>query len=213
MGALDMDLRTFIASLTNMEQPKGPAVAYTPAHVIKALLTIDAEMAKGRIGLSKALGIGEGSVRTMIKKLTEKSVISVDSIGGCLLTPSGRSIVSELKAKLIASAQLDIKELDIQEPSFALQLRTDVSKAPLTKLRDIAVKYGADGMVIFAINNGIISFPKMTEDVSKTYPKLSMSLRSKFELKDGDALLVGFSKHPGAAELGTLEAALYLISY
>ena len=209
---MSMDLRSFIASITNLEQPKGPAVAYAPAHVVKALLIIDAEEAKGRIGLAKALGIGEGSIRTMIKKLVEKSVISVDSIGGCLLTPLGISIVSELKNLFVASAELDIKELDIQEPSFALQLRGDLSRVSLTKLRDIAVKNGADGMIIFCIKKGIVAFPQMADDISKTYPKLALSLKSKFKLKDGDSLLLGFSKDAAGAELGTLATALFLIS-
>jgi len=208
-----LPLKVFISQLTKSEAPKGPSPAYTVAHVIKVLLVLDAEKTMGRINLSKTLGIGEGSVRTIIKKLVEGSVVSVDSVGGCQLTDLGKLLVSELKRTIVSTAEVDLNETGITLPSYALQLRgVPLTGLSLTKLRDIAVKNGAEGMVIFTMKGGRISLPMMVDDVSKEYPKIVGVLKSDFRLEDGDSLLIGFSEDKKAAELGTLSAALFLIS-
>jgi len=208
-----LPLRSFIDQLTKSETPKGPSPAFTAAHVVKVLLVLDAEKTMGRINLSKTLGIGEGSVRTIIKKLVEGSIVSVDSVGGCQLTDLGKSLVSELKRTIISTAEVCLDEMGVTLPSYALQVRgVPLTGLSLTKLRDVAVKNGADGMVIFTMKDGRISLPMMADDVSKEYPKIVDALKSGFRLKDGDSLLIGFSKDKKEAELGTLSAALFLIN-
>ncbi|MBM5805686.1 MAG: DUF4443 domain-containing protein [Candidatus Verstraetearchaeota archaeon] len=206
-------LKSFIGQLTKSEVPKGPSPAFTAAHVVKVLLVLDAERTMGRINLSKTLGIGEGSVRTIIKKLVEGSVVSVDSVGGCQLTDLGKSLVSELRHTIVSTTEVDLNEMGITLPSYALQLRgVPLTGLPLTKLRDIAVKHGAEGMVIFTMKGGRISLPMMVDDVSKEYPSIVHALKSGFSLEDGDSILIGFSEDNKAAELGTLSAALFLIN-
>ncbi|HPC27186.1 MAG TPA: hypothetical protein PKX17_00510, partial [Candidatus Methanomethylicus sp.] len=64
-------------------------------------MIIDSAHSIGRIALSKKMKIGEGSIRTIIKKLVERGVIAVDSIGGCTLTETGNGIADELKGLLV----------------------------------------------------------------------------------------------------------------
>lgn len=205
-------LKTFLDSLVKSEQPKGPAPAFTPVHIIKSLLIIDSEHSIGRIALSKRLRIGEGSVRTIIKKMVEKGIITVDSIGGCTLTASGASIISELKAILIKTTPFDLAEMDIDAPCYAIHVRSSIEKIPLTRLRDLAVRNGADGMVILSYSANKFSFPLMSEDLSVSYPGLELRLRKAFTMREGDSVLVGFSKINVGAEDGTFATALAILN-
>jgi predicted transcriptional regulator len=208
-----MTLKSFITQLTKHETPKGPSPAFTAAHILEVLLILDSEKTMGRISLSKRLGIGEGSVRTIIKKLVEQSIISVDSVGGCHLTELGKTLISELKRTIIHTTELSIDEMGIILPSYAFQIRgIPLVGLSLTKLRDIAIKSGAEGMVIFCVKDGQISLPMMVDDVSKEYPKIANSLKSRFKLMDGDSILIGFSKDKKDSELATLSAVIFLLN-
>jgi len=194
------------------DTPKGPSPAFTPAHIVKALLVIEREQAIGRIVLSRELGIGEGSTRTVIKKLVERGLISVDSVGGCHLTDRGRVAVGALRKIIVANDYVDLAEVGISSPAYALQLRADPSSVPIIKLRDTAVKYGADGMMILTLKGGRLSMPMMDVDASEAYPGLMSALASRFRLREGDLLLIGFSESKDGAELGALSAALLIVS-
>lgn len=208
-----VSLKSFIGQISKPEAPKGPSPAFSASHIVKVLLILDSEQTMGRITLSKRLGIGEGSVRTIIKKLIEMSVISVDAVGGCHLTDLGKSLVAELRKSILATADIHIEEMGVALPSKAIQLRgISLSGSSFTRLRDIGVRNGAEGMVMFVFKDGKITFPLMTEDVAKDYPKITSSLKSTFSLNDGDAIFIAFSKELRLAEQGALSAAISLIA-
>ncbi|HRR53814.1 MAG TPA: hypothetical protein P5168_02210 [Candidatus Methanomethylicus sp.] len=175
-------------------------------------MIIDSAHSIGRIALSKKMKIGEGSIRTIIKKLVERGVIAVDSIGGCTLTETGNGIADELKGLLVKRISFNLSEMGIDLPSHAIHIRSELTKMPLTKLRDVAVKNGADGLVIFSYLGGRITLPLMTEDISKVYPALASYLEESFKLVEGDSVLVGFSNDLIHAEEGTLAAALAVVN-
>jgi len=205
-------LRSFIASIAKSSPPKGPSAAYASPHILKLIMLLDKRESMGRIALSKALEVGEGTVRTMVKKLVESGIIEVDSIGGCTLTERGRYLAAELNGFIVSSSSLDLRSLGIEMPSHALQVRAAISNTSLTKLRDVAVKSGAEGMVIFQYKGGTLAFPMMTDDASAAYPEIAYQIRARFELREGDAILVAFAERAVNAEIGALGAAIYLFS-
>ena len=211
-----LSLSSFISQLTKIETPRGPSPAYSPAHVIELLLILDSEQTMGRITLSKRLGVGEGSVRTMIKKLVESQMISVDAVGGCHLTDSGKLLVTDLRKVILATADVDLNEMGIALPSKAIQLRgLSLVNSHFTRLRDIGVRNGAEGMVIFIFKNGNFMFPLMTDevsDVAKNYPNITNCLKSIFSLNEGDVVFIAFSKELRLAEEAALSAAISLIA-
>lgn len=206
------ELRSFIATITQSSAPKGPSAAYTSSHILKLIMLIDKRGSMGRIALSKALEIGEGSVRTMVKKLVEAGILEVDSIGGCTLTNRGKSLAGELNGVIVSSSPLDLNSLGIGIPSHALHIRLGASITSLTRVRDIAVKAGAEGMMIFHYRGGTLAFPLMADDASASYPELADQIKGRFSLGEGDAILVAFAERAADAEIGALAAAIYLIS-
>jgi hypothetical protein len=67
-------------------------------------------------------------------------------------------------------------------------------------------------MVIFSYSGGHISMPLMTEDVYSEYPETIRDLKSGFDLRDGDSILIGFSANKNQAEMGALSAFISLIN-
>lgn len=204
-------LKTLLTELSRYEIPKGPSPAFTPVHIVKALLLLE-KGSMGRQSMSKMLGLGEGSARTLVKKLTERALVSVDPVGGCNLTNEGRLIVNELRQTILSSKEFTLEDFDIKLPSFAVQIRgPSAFTIPITKLRDVAVRNGAEGMLVFTVKDSKISLPMIVDDVSKDYPKLVSLIKNSFLLEDGDFIFIGFAEDKNAAELGTLAAALFCI--
>lgn len=206
-----MKLKALLAELSRGEVPKGPSPSFTPVHFVKALLLLE-KGSMGRQLMSKMLELGEGSARTLIKKLTERALVSIDPVEGCKLTEEGRLIVNELRRTIISAKEFTLEEFEIKLPSFAIQVRVpSLLDVPITKLRDIAVRNGAEGMLVFSVKDSKISLPMIVDDISKDYPKLVSMIESSFSLKDGDLILIGFAEDKKAAEIGTLAAAIYCI--
>ena len=203
--------RALMSNICKSEAPKGPSPAYAAAHVVKFLLILVAEETMGRITLARRLGIGEGSVRTIIKRLLEMSLISVDAVGGCNLTETGLSVVSELQEMIVSTSEVDLGEMGIAAPAFASHLRGLAIAPSLTRLRDVAVRNGAEGMMVFEFTDGKIRLPLMSEDISKDYPVIDAFIKSRFSLRNQDLILVGFAQGSLAAEVGTLSVSLNLI--
>lgn len=200
----------FVQSLSKAAQPKGPAAAYTPVHVIKALLIIESSKSVGRVMLARVLGIGEGSVRTIIKRLQQQSLISIDSIGGCALTPVGREVLGQIKKGMVSSCPIDLSGLGVTSPSFALQVSLDASVHSVLKLRDVAIRWGAEGALVFHFSGGRIVVPSITDDLSQTSPSMYYELMSKFRLRDGDYVLAAFAHDIASAEMSALAVFLFL---
>lgn len=201
---------SFVQSLSKAVQPKGPAAAYTPVHVIKAMFVIESSKSVGRVMLARILGIGEGSVRTIIKRLQQQSLISIDSIGGCSLTPIGREVLSQIKKGMVSSVPIDLSGMGVTYPSFAIHVSLDVSAHSVLKLRDIAIRWGAEGAIFFHFSGGRIVVPSITDDLSQTSPSTNYELMSRFSLQDGDYVIAAFAHDAATAEMSALAVFLFL---
>ncbi|MGQ9760084.1 MAG: DUF4443 domain-containing protein [Candidatus Methanomethylicaceae archaeon] len=205
------ELKKLLDELKRSEIPKGPPPAFSSVHFIKALLLLESK-SMGRQTISKMLGLGEGSTRTLVRKLLKRGLVSVDPVGGCDLTESGKSIVRQIRETIISSREVALEELGIELPSCAVQVRPpSIPGISITKLRDIAVRNGAEGMLVFTIKDFKISLPMIVNDISEDYPMLATSLERLFSLKNGDIIFVAFAKDKNVAELGALAVAIFFI--
>ncbi|MCE4610453.1 MAG: hypothetical protein F7B17_00590 [Desulfurococcales archaeon] len=80
------------------EPERGGAPGFTPYHVLEALKLLSRK-SMGRPALQRALGLGEGSVKTMVAKLREKGM--VERVGkGLKVTSAGARVAEVLTAIL-----------------------------------------------------------------------------------------------------------------
>ena len=182
----------------------GAEPSFTEVHLLRTLLILDTETI-GRKKLVKSLGVGEGSVRTIIKKLAAEGLLS-SSKAGHNLTSKGKAEVSSRLDHHSKPIPFDLGTLVTGSQSLIVVYGAASKASKAVGLRDAALKAGADGALIFAYDQGY-KLPGMD---LKEYPEAFKSLRTIL-IKDGDAVVVGFAATAQKAEDGAIAAALKMI--
>ena len=187
----------------------GPAPRFARFHVWKALWVIGRSGPLGRQRLTGVLGLGEGSVRTIVNFLTARGLVRTDE-AGMRLTAKGER---EVEAAGFSMATVNARGLVVGECDVAVLVR---GKAELVRdglrQRDEAVKAGAAGATTLVFRNGRLLMPPET-DMDTGYPQLARQVRAAFELREGDVIVIGSAGDLRAAEDGAMAAAVDLQSF
>ncbi len=180
----------------------GRAPDYTPAHVLFALNLLN-ENRIGRKQLSENLRVGEGTVRTIISRLSDEGLIEV-SRPGISLSPVGvsflGSILSRLNWCVFPSTDLTVAE------NNCIVLISGASEAIRygVEQRDQALIHGAVGATTLVMVDGSWVMPGTNESVELTIPEIMSP-------KDGDVIIIGSGDDEFSAELGALSAAIQIL--
>ncbi len=185
----------------------GKAPYFIEAHIVKALMIISRKPV-GRVNLAKTLGLGEGSIRTLVKHL-EKAGIIETSREGIVLTRSGQRLVSKMKSRISEIIDVPKSALTVGAFNVAVLVRgvADSVKAGLEQ-RDAAIKVGAQGATTLICSNGRLSMPLINEDVFIELPKVREMIISKLTPREDDIVVIGSAGDKLTAELGAIAAAL-----
>lgn len=170
---------------------------YTKLDVLRCFLSIRANTSRNDIVTN--LNLGEGTVRTILDFLKDKSMIT-STRKGHSLTYKGLSLLGNIKT------MIDVKDVKLSEfkplKNSAIQLKTTTPKKEY-ELRDIAIKHGAESALIFKYNGKKLIMPK-SEKQSFSFSHLE----NDFEFAKNDLLVVSFAKDKRWAEISNLAIAL-----
>ncbi|MDG7022788.1 MAG: hypothetical protein JRN07_05245, partial [Nitrososphaerota archaeon] len=83
---------------------RGPRAVFSEVHVLKAMLALGEAGTLGRGRLGSLVGLGQGEVRTLIKRLKENELIVIEP-GGCRLSKKGEREFGRLKEKVPWSSE------------------------------------------------------------------------------------------------------------
>ena len=122
-----MRLKEILESLS-ASQAQGPQPGFQSFQLLDALLTIDREAPIGRKKLSEKLGVGEGTIRTMLQRLKAASLVEVKGKGGCSLSEKGKRLISELRERLVEAGSLSLRLPWDYPENYALMVRGASSK-------------------------------------------------------------------------------------
>ncbi|PIT85760.1 hypothetical protein COU36_01445 [Candidatus Micrarchaeota archaeon CG10_big_fil_rev_8_21_14_0_10_59_7] len=155
---------------------------------------------KSRGALAKELGVGEGSVRTIIAFLLKTRLIDVGR-RGCALTKKGTIEITSLGVK--DARFVPATELSYGRRAFAIVLKMREQSGLLW--RDAAVKAGAEGATTLRVTNGrpdagVPGFRLRAADAERIMGALNAN--------EGDAVILGYGATPLASERGAWAAAL-----
>ncbi len=182
----------------------GPSPKFTPYHVWKTFRLIDTQGPISRKKLAESLGIGEGSVRTILNKMTQEELIS-NSRDGAILTERGK--------RRLLSMGIEISPVDLPR-TLGGKYACAVLVREAGKLvdngreqRDDAVRAGAEGAVTVVMKSNELVFPADSFRLDKAESDL---LTKVFMIKDGDVVVMGFGPTYRDAEKGAVSAALTL---
>ncbi len=191
---------------------RGPSPSFTKAHLILAFLEVGDAGTIGRQALAREIGVGEGAIRTILKKLKGDGYAGANA-SGCYLTSAGKMVHSRLREKITKVITVDGSQLTVGGRQVAVSVRGGAARVRGgIEQRDSAIKVGASGATTYVIRGTKFTIPGGSSNCEKDYPSPVWSrLRKEFRLRDGEALIISGSSEEMKARLGALSAALTLL--
>jgi hypothetical protein len=208
-----MGVPTVLSGLLKLAEARirGPSPSFDRAQLVFAFLTIGASGTIGRAALAKKAMLGEGAVRTVLKRLRSSGYVEAGA-SGCRLSTAGAGVYRSLKRKLsdplpLGDSQLTVGRLQV---AFAVRGGGRLVKGGLEQ-RDSAVRAGASGATTYVMKGGKFTMPAGSLDCEKDFPSpVWENLRTRLRPQDGDAVILCGSGDETSATLGALSAALTL---
>ncbi len=185
----------------------GPAPHFEVVHAIMAIRIIGDHPGIGRKELSRRLGLGEGSVRTLLSKLKSNDLVTITK-EGCTLSANGIEIYNWLNEKISPIYEVDLRE--IWEHQFSVGIVVKNGERLVRRgieQRDVAIKFGAAGAMTLILKSGKLLMPEIT-NLSDEFPEFASKLIDNFFLKEGDVLIIAGASNLYDASYGALAAAL-----
>ena len=205
-----MRLKEILESLS-ASQAQGPQPGFQSFQLLDALLTIDREAPIGRKKLSEKLGVGEGTIRTMLQRLKAESLVEVKGKGGCALSEKGKRLISELRERLVEVGSLSLRLPWDYPENYALIVRGASSKIRRgIEQRDEAIKAGAKALLVLSYQDGRLLMPGVA-DLTAEKPEFASKLIDKLKPKEGDIILIAGASSLPEARRGALAAAQTLL--
>jgi hypothetical protein len=185
----------------------GRTPSYGEAQILRAL-EITSEGDIGRAALGVRLGVGEGVVRTIIKRLISDGLIEVTT-RGISTSKKGQRLLKEAHAIIVAGSEVPSTEDTVGKYNYALLIKGAFSKVRFgLEQRDAALLAGAKGATTIIFSNGAMIIPGMDRPPTT---HLASSLRDQLSLSEGDTIVVGTGDTAIEAEIGAYSAALTLV--
>jgi len=183
-----------------MTSAVGPLPRFAEVHVRRALELIAENKTIGRKQLAKKLGVGEGSMRTILNQLKKQSLITSSRGGHTLTAKGGRAL-----GKPLEYVQVDAGDLTVGEVDVATIVRGAAAKVKRgIEQRDEAIKAGADGATVLIFKASKLQFPDgFAKADTKKVEKLIEALRPR----DRDVIIIGTGRDAATAEAGVKAAA------
>ncbi len=186
---------------------KGPQRQFDRVHILRTLLILEKEGRIGRKELVKKLGLGEGSVRSVLKYLMEKDYVTSAVAKGHNLSKKGEEFVTTLHNFVLGPKIIDAKDLTIGGKDVAVLVKDTAKNVRLgINERDAAIKIGSLGATVLIVKNNELIFPDQTELKIR-----NDNLYKSYDFREGDVLLIGTDNSYEKAENAVIAALFVLI--
>lgn len=170
---------------------------YTKIDVLRCFLEIKKDISRKE--LVKRLGLGEGTVRSVLNILKKKKNIS-STRKGHSLTNKGNKLLKKIN-NMIEIRKIDSDVIYPKSKKVGILVKKGRKGKIDYRLRDIAVKNKADGAVIFV-------FDKHLYLPNVDYSRRFVELEKEFNFKKGNLLIISFANNYKSAESGALAIAM-----
>jgi predicted transcriptional regulator len=174
----------------------GPYPSFSPLDVLRAVWKLDARKGRGR--LSRELGIGEWSTRTILRFLGKGGYVDATPMG-YKLTKEGFRLLKELRKSVIEINSLLPSFLTAGKGSVGMLVRGEKPPSVLD-VRDEAVRMGASGITLLLFKGGKFHFIDSGDELQSSYANSLKEINDKFKFQNGDMLLLCFGDDSGKLE-------------
>jgi predicted transcriptional regulator len=186
-----VSFKKFMQQIAGKKAP-GPSTSFTIFHVFYALDLLS-QNPQGRNKLAEKLNVGDGAVRTIIRRLVDAGLVET-SKEGCNLTKKGLDIwgqFNEIFPKRIDSGQKVGSGID---------------------QRDAAIIAGARKALVIVVRGGHLSIESVSDCIEQQYPKAANLLIEELKPQDNDVIIIAGADSLLKAKRGAFAASWSLIA-
>jgi predicted transcriptional regulator len=206
-------MHTYIRSLQRICSNYAPSrvISFNMVHVFKTLQLIKSRGHISRDLLSRELGLGEGSIRTLMRHLQMNNMIKATN-AGTTMTQKGEALFSELLSSIPAEMSLPKCSIALGKFNYVVLLKqhSHAIKSGIEQ-RDAAIKIGAKGATTLLFKQNKFVMPSNTNyDTLQKEPQISKLLIKMLNPEEGDAIIIGSDDmHKKRSDLAAKNAALF----
>lgn len=199
-----------------LSQPADGRVApvFKPYHAAVALILIGREQPLGRYDLCEKMSIGEGSVRTLLKRLSEADYIEAVGKQGQTLTSKGKGLFDRLSKDVPLGLSLDIRPLVMYRYAYANLVKSAISKiTDGIRQRDEAIiqgGYDSAGATTLIHKNGNLVMPPDDFHLLVNYQQETLLIIDSMRPEDGDVIVIGSANDLNLAREVSMAAVMTL---
>ena len=190
------------------------APAFKPYHAAVALILIGREQPLGRYELCEKMSIGEGSVRTLLKRLSEANYIEAEGKQGQRLTSKGKSLFDSISQDVPIGLGLNVRRLVMYEYAFANLVKGLSSKiTDGVRQRDEAIiqgGYDKAGASTLLLKNGSLVMPPDDFHILIAYEEETLLVIDSLRPREGDAIIIGSADSENLAREVSMAAVMTL---
>jgi len=165
--------------------------------VFRCFLSIDEKAARAE--LAKKLQLGEGTVKSILRILKEKK-LTESTNKGHVLSEKGKKVLKDILDIITVPKMIFSKNIYPNHIKSGILVKSYKEKKKTYALRDIAVKKGSEGALIFY-------FDKKLRLLESGYKQDFSELENYFDLKKDNLLILTFSKNLRTGENSALAIA------
>ncbi|MCL2642034.1 MAG: DUF4443 domain-containing protein [Candidatus Bathyarchaeota archaeon] len=205
-----LTLKKLIISTADKKAP-GPPTTFTSFHIYCALELLSQEQT-GRNKLADKIGVGDGTIRTIINRLKTAELIS-NTKEGCTLTQKGQEVWQQFEQIFPQRTEIPKTEITPSEFNygFIVKGQRDKIKSGIDQ-RDAAIIAGAKRAIVLIANQGSLHVASVDQCIDKEYTAATKEIRKKINPQnDKDIIIIAGAETPLKAKTGAFAAAWTLI--
>jgi hypothetical protein len=168
----------------------------------------------GRYELCQNLSIGEGSARTLLKRLTESDYVEADGKQGQRLTKKGKHLFSSLSNDIPIGMPLNLRDLVVYEYAYGNKV---VGRAENVvdgvRQRDEAIiqgGYGVAGATTLIHEDGVLVIPPDNFEAHLASTREALLILESLRPEDKDVIVIGSANDGNLAREVSMAAVMTL---
>ena len=209
---------SWIAEFIRLAQPADGRVppAFGPHHAAVALMMIGRQQPLGRYELCESMSVGEGSARTLLKRLSEANYITADGKQGQRLTEKGTGLFESMEKDIPRSLFLDLPNLSIYSKSYANLVRNkrSVVKDGIRQRDEAIIQggYGKAGATTVIQRDGSLLMPPDDFNILLEYEAEAILMMDALRPEDDDVIIIGSADDGNLAREVSMAAVMTLFT-
>lgn len=207
-------MHTYVKTLQKVADRYAPSrvLSFDMVHVFKTLQLIQEKGHVSREKLCKDLGLGEGTIKTLVRHLKMQNLIESTN-AGTTMTKKGNSFFSGLLSSIPSEISLSKCAITLGKFNYAVLVKqmSSMIKDGIAQ-RDAAIRMGASGATTLLFKDNKFLIPQTDFDSLKDEHQLSEQMIKNLHPQDGDVIIIGSDNYSRMkAEFAAKSAALRTI--